>query len=325
MPALGPFMMVRLGILGVALGCVAFAADATYPEIPEDRVEITELKVSETSYAAVRKPPGNGPFPAIVFLHGGLGRSSMAALRRNAVQSPTQARFLAWGYVCANATRRQIRHDPQDRGVVEDTLSLVRALKDLHYVDAESVALYGGSGGGTLALEVASVSDGLAAIVAGEPATIIYMGMFTRDHIVFDANGDPTGDRRWDVMNAEPAAMYDDRIRQRTHEKLAGLSAPTLILHGDVHALKAFNLGLFVPEMEALGKPVTVRTYSGEPHGFYWGRGRDPGKALQASRDADEFLRRHLRAQPQPIDPSWIRHVRVEPARRSNGEQGGSR
>ena len=311
-------MVGKYGILGLALGCLAFAGDTSFPLIPEDRIPATDLTVSDTAYAAIRKPPGSGPFPAIVFMHGGLGQSPMAALRRNSVEQPTQARFLAWGYVTATATRRAIRHDPQDRGVVEDTLAVVRAVRDLPYVDGDSVALYGGSGGGTLALEVASVTNDLAAIVAGEPATIIYMGLFTKDHIVFDEDGKPTGDRRWDVMNADPKALYGDDIRRLTRKKLSGLATPTLILHGDVHALKAFNLGLFVPEMRALNKPVTVKTYSGEPHGFYWGQGRDPAKAQQANRDADAFLRQQIRVQPRPIDPSWAELTEVKPARQAN-------
>ena len=118
-------------------------------------------------------------------------------------------------------------------------------------------------------------------------------------------------------MNADPKALYNDAIRERTRQKLSGLATPTLILHGDVHALKAFNLALFVPEMEALGKPVTANTYSGEPHGFYWGRGRDPAVAMKANRDADAFLRQHIRVQPRPIDASWAKPTKVEPMRQS--------
>lgn len=311
--------MIRcLPALCLAVSWLASAEEVVFPLIPEDRIPIVDLGVTETAYGAIRKPPGDGPFPAIVFLHGGLGQSSMANLRASWVRQPTQARFLAWGYVTVTATRRSIRHDPQDPAVVKDTLDVVRAVQELPYVDAESVALYGGSGGGTLALEAASASDALAAIVAGEPATIIYMGMFTKDHIVFGDDGKPTGDRRWDVMNADAKALYTDSIRQRTRKKLASLSTPTLILHGDVHALQDFNLGVFVPEMEALGKPVTVRTYPGEPHGFYWGRGHDPAKALEANEDAHAFLQKHIRVQPSPVPESWSRAVRVEPARPAN-------
>ncbi len=191
-------------------------------------------------------------------------------------------------------------------------------MKRLPYVDSESVALYGGSGGGTLSLDVASVSDELAAIVAGEPATIIYMGMFTKEHVVLDENGQPTGDRRWDVMNADAKALYTPEIRKRTRNKLAGLSIATLILHGDQHVIKNFNFGVFIPEMEAMGAPVTVNKYPGEPHGFYWGQGRNPELALKANRDADAFLRKHIRVKPQPVDESWAEPTVVKPMTRAN-------
>lgn len=311
-------MSRRLAVL-VALGALCAGAEGvTFPMIPEGKIPVVDLRVTETAYAAIRKPPGEGPFPAVIFLHGGLGQSSMGNLRANSLRMPTQARFLNWGYVTVNATRRAIRHDPQHPGVVEDTLALVRSVRELPYVGSESVCLYGGSGGGTLALEVASVSDELAAIVAGEPATIIYMGMFTKDHIVFGKGAEPTGDRRWDVMNSKPEELYTAAIRERTREKLSGLATPTLILHGDVHALRAFNLGLFVPEMEALGKPVSVETYAGEPHGFYWGQGRDPRVALRANEDAHAFLKRHVQVQPSTLEVSWSTAVDVEPMRRAN-------
>lgn len=300
-------------------GASCSAADpgaATFPLIPEEKIPIVELRVSDTSYAAVRKPPGDDPLPAVIFLHGGLGQSSLKNLRVNAVRQPTQARFLAWGYVTVNATRRANRHDPGDRGVVEDVLGLLAAVRKLPYVDAESVFLYGGSGGGTLALEVASVSNDVTAVVAGEPATIIYMGMFTREHIVLDANGKPTKDRRWDVMNADAKQLYTPELREHTRRKLEGLDCPVLILHGDVHALKKFNLGVFIPEMRALGKSVVVRTYPGEPHGFYWGKGRDPAQAERANREAERFLREHGRASAKPISGDMAQPVKVEPMKR---------
>ena len=315
-------MLIRLAVLALGLACFAGAADVSFPFISEDRIPIEEIKLTETAYGAIRKPPGEGPFPAIVFLHGGVGQSSMANLRQAVAQQPTQGRFLAWGYVAVAATRRAIRHDPQERGVVEDTLELVRRVRELPFVDAESVSLYGGSGGGTLALEVASVSDDLAAIVAGEPATIIYMGMFSRDHIIFDDDGKPTGDRRWDVMNQDAKSLYTNQVRDFTRQKLSALATPTLILHGDQHELKRFNLEVFVPEMRALGKPVVVNVYPGEPHGFYWGQGRDPAQALKANQDADAFLRKHLRIQPRPVDASWTTPRKVEPMRTRSADRG---
>ena len=306
-------MIMRVAVVALAFGCLVSGAEVSFPFIPEDRIPIKEITLTKTSYGAMRKPPGDGPFPAVLFLHGGLGQTSIANLRRNALRQPTQSRFLAWGYVTVAATRRAIRHDPQDRGVVADTLELVRAVRELPFVDAESVALYGGSGGGTLALEVASVSDELAAIVVGEPATIIYMGMFTRDHIILDDEGRPTGDRRWDVMNQDAKALYTKEVREITRRKLSGIATPVLVLHGDQHALKEFNFGVFIPEMEALGKPVTLKMYPGEPHGFYWGQGLDPTQALRANEDADAFLRNHIHVLPGPVNASLITPIEVQP------------
>ena len=185
-------------------------------------------------------------------------------------------------------------------------------------VDPNSIALYGGSGGGTLALEVASVSDELAAIVAGEPATIIYMGMFTKEHVVLDANGRPTGDRRWDVMNADPHELYTPEIQRHTRHKLEGLSTPTLILHGDQHHLKKFNFEVFVPEMVALQKPVTLMKFPGEFHGFYWGQGRIPPLAERANIRANEWLQEHLPTKPTPVTEDWTEAVVVKALSRPN-------
>ena len=189
---------------------------------------------------------------------------------------------------------------------------LVEKIRALPEVDADSVVLYGGSGGGTLALEVASVSDKVAAIAAGEPATIIYMGMFNKDHVVRDASGKITGDRRWDVMNANPRELYTDELKQRTRKKMQGITRPVLILHGDKHLLKHFNLDLFIPELKALGKRVVVEIYPGEDHGFYWGRGNNPMMPLKANRDADAFFKKYITVSPRPIDE---KHVTMVPVR----------
>jgi dienelactone hydrolase len=279
---------------------------------------VEELRVSEHAFAAVRTPPGKGPFPAIIFLHGGLGHSDMNGLRRNALTQPTSSRFLAWGYVTVNATRRANADDPGSRGVILDTLGIVEAVRKLPKVDPSSIVLYGGSGGGTLAFEVAGETD-LAAIVAGEPATIIYMGMFTKEHVDFGPDGKPTGDRRSDVMNADPQALYTAALRERTRAKLKKLRCPALVLHGDQHQLKGFNFGVFIPEARAMGKSVQAYLYPGEPHGFYWGQGHDPAVAAKAVQDAEAFIRKHIRTAPQPIEESQLKMVEVT-SQRSAGQ-----
>ena len=151
----------------------------------------------------------------------------------------------------------------------------------------------------------------MAAIAAGEPATIIYMGMFNKTHVVRDKNGKVKGDRRWDVMNADPRELYTDELKAYTRQKMQGITCPVLILHGDQHALKKFNFDVFVPELEALGKTVILEKYPGENHGFYWGRSKNPVMPLKANRDADAFFRKSIKIQPQSIDEKHIKLVPV--------------
>lgn len=195
-------------------------SEVTVPLVSADVSPIEELRVNDNAYAVIRKPPGDGPFPVVVLLHGGLRHASWARLTRNAMEQPTSARFLAWGYMTVNATRRSTKHDPEDRGVIDDTLAVLEAVKHRSDVDPESIVLDGGSGGGTLALEVARKTE-LAAVVAGEPATIIFMSMFTKDTVDFDRDGNPTGDRRWDLMSRDPHELYTYARAPRAHTEEA--------------------------------------------------------------------------------------------------------
>jgi dienelactone hydrolase len=286
----------------------------TVPIVSLDASPLEELHFNDTSYAVIRKPPGNGPFPAVIILHGGLAQASMPQLKRIASEQPTATRFLAWGYLTVNATRRSIRRDPQDRGVLEDTLPIIEAIKLRADVDPQSVVLYGGSGGGTLALEMARKVN-LSAVVAWEPATIMFMGMFTKEHVDTDASGKVTGDRRWDVMNLDPETLYTPAVKQHTRDKIAEIRCPVLILHGDQHPLVKFNLRIFVPELLAMGKTVMVVQYPGEEHGFYWGRSQKPEVALKANRDADAFIRSQIATPPRAIADSFITHHVAEPTK----------
>ncbi len=61
----------------------------TYPLISEETIRVEELRVDENAFAAVRRPPSQGRLPAVIFLHGGLGHSTMDGLRQNSVRQPT--------------------------------------------------------------------------------------------------------------------------------------------------------------------------------------------------------------------------------------------
>ena len=252
--------------------------------------------------AVIRQPPGKGPFPAVVFLHGGLNQQDVKALTQAALNQPTQARFLAAGYVTVNATFRSRREDPQTRNALVDCLAVIAYVKKMPAVDPKSVVVFGGSGGGSLALELAGETE-LCAVAAGEPATVLFTGMMTKE----------TGgrDKLGPVMD-DPKRFYTPELQKFTREKVRKISCPVLIVHGDQHAINKINHEIIIPELKEAGKKPEVILYPGQPHGFYYGRNGMPEAGQKCFDDCNAFFKRHLPTKPTPLDEALIKHVPVE-------------
>jgi len=253
----------------------------------------------------LRKPPGDGPFPAIVLIHSGLSRLPTERIREYAL-STHPSRFLEAGYVIAAITYRSRDIDPiaQTPLTVQDAVAAVDYLKGLPYVDPGSVLVRGTSGGGDLTLEVAAATE-VAAIVPEEPASGLMAGVFNADAMAALSAG-----AEQDFVQLY-RAQGDGRVLP---EKIARISSPVLIIQGDgPSALNRFNAEVLIPALRAAGTSLEVMTYPGEPHGFSFNsRTPRPAVALKAFQDIDAFIRRYVETQPKAIDPSLVRHVSVE-------------
>ena len=272
--------------------------------------------VAEDDYAGVgvlRKPPGSGPFPAIVTIHAGLqARPGIAS--GLSLNFATQSRFLAAGYVVAAITYRSRDIDPQSKLPVADSIAAVRYLQQLPYVDPKSVVVYGTSGGGDLALEVAAATD-VAAAVAEEPATTLFTGIWNksvpRAGATYNAN-----DTRYIVD--DPTRFYTREFQELTRAKLSRIHCAILIVQGDAELragfpINRFNALVFVPELRRAGKDVEVITYPGQGHGFAFQGDGDPAAMQKAFTDMDAFFRRHLSTKPTPVHPSLITYRPANP------------
>jgi len=273
--------------------------------IPESECPVRVIAAAAADGRQVRawwrKPHGDGPHPAIVFIHGGLTEFPEAALRRHLTANPVITRFLAAGYAVVMATFRTYEQDVQSRGPIDDVRAVVRTATGLPGVDPRRIALYGGSGGGSIALELGGDPE-VRAIVAGEPATVLYTGMLT------------TGEYspRLEIM-ANPERFFTPEFRERTRAKLATLRAPVLILHGDRHDLRKLNGPIIVPLMKEAGVRVEYREYPGYGHGFYfgggddrWGKGADECVVEDVVRDVRRFLDQALPSDDRHADPSKV-------------------
>ena len=208
---------------------------------------------------AYRVPEADRPLPAVVFIHGSLGTRRIRELSENARANPTQTRFLAAGYVTVAATFRTYGNEPLSRGPVLDLIAITQAVQELPEVDAESVVVFGTSGGGHIALELAGSEEvSFPAVVLGEPASILFTGLMTSISVREKAMKDFR-------------ILYTDKHRKETEAKIDAISCPLLVHHGDQHPLRKINFDLLFPAMEAAGKTLEIKLYPGEDHGFYWG------------------------------------------------------
>jgi dienelactone hydrolase len=179
----------------------------------------------------------------------------------------------------------------------DDVVAVVDYLKRQPFVDAASVGIFACSSGGDLALAVASVEP-VAAIVAEEPASPMFMGVLTNELAASPEN--------LPAIAADPLRFYTSEARIVARDRIDGIQSPILILQGDMPIPQALDVNRFnelvlVPELRAAGKSVDVVTYPEGYHCFVYRSVNANDLALRAIQDADEFLRRYLRVDPKPF------------------------
>lgn len=257
--------------------------------------------------AVLQTPPGDGPFPTVVALHGGSGGLGVPWLvefareRRYALD-----RLLDAGYaVCVTEGRMEVE-DAYGMDPVESTTPPVPAVLDHQdvvatyeslqgdpSVDADRVGFVGVSHGGELGMKILSeIEDPPAALVALEPGVIEYLGLRydgerTYENLQFRDSLDDS------VIDVDAATERIERVDD---------DVPILVGGRDDDHLQ----GLFRKLHELLdraGKDVTWRSWDHPEHAYQWGPRRtsdggpdDVDEVTAATVDAVvEFLNEHVR------------------------------
>jgi dipeptidyl aminopeptidase/acylaminoacyl peptidase len=212
---------------------------------------------------AIRKPKGDGPFPAIVIFHGapgGRGMEQLVGWSLGATGGPVWERFLQEGFVVAVADYRggdmnatSVPSTSAQPTAIDDGVSVVEHVRSLPYVDRARVTLYGVSLGGNLVLHVISKLPDIKAAILGAPAPIWFMGMER-----------PSGPRTPDMY---ASIKPDPAIVRRNIEPIR---TPVLILVGTDDFLLPLNERLHAALAEA-GKEVRMEVYEGGYHDFVLG------------------------------------------------------
>jgi dienelactone hydrolase len=315
---------------GVATRFADAQAEVTRPIVSEIDCPLEMIRpVATDGYqglAVLRKPPGNGPFPAVVCLHEGMTTEPLARLQAFARDAANPSRFLAAGYVIVVPTYRSRDVDPQSGVSLADSVATVEHTRRLPYVDPDSIVVFGCSGGGDLALEVAARTK-ICAVVPEEPAIMLMSGMF-------NAASPKRGERFVPAdsffLFDNPKQYYTPEFQKILRDKIARIDCPIFLVLGEWRFALAgrtvdpatLMTDILIPELRAAGKALTVATYPEQLHCFCLLSGLQPAgrlvppmswpqAALQAFRDIDQFCRRYLRTEPQTIGPAAVTHVEV--------------
>ena len=212
--------------------------------------------------AAIRKPKGDGPFPAIVFFHGapgGRGMEQLVGWSRGETGGPVWERFLREGFVTVVADYRggdfnamNVPSTGASATAVDDGLAVIEHVKSLPFVDASRISLYGVSLGGNLVMFLASKVKTLHAVVAGAPAPIWFLGM---------QRGTGGNRPELEAPKADPAVV---------EANAAPIQAPILILVGTEDRLQAMDTVLH-DALKQAGKAVRMDVYEHGYHDFVLG------------------------------------------------------
>jgi len=263
------------------VACPALAAAEVYKHagspdpVPHDKyvrvvseadspVQQVYVKSKDGAYvaAAIRKPKGDGPFPAIVFFHGapgGRGMEQLVGWSRGEHGGPVWERFLREGFVTVVGDYRggdwnamNVPSTGSSATAIDDGLAVIDHVKKLPYVDASRVSLYGVSLGGNLVLFLASKVPTLHAVVAGAPAPIWFLGM---------KRGAGASRPELEAPKADPAVV---------EANVAPIQTPILILVGTEDRLLAMDTVLH-DALKQAGKAVRMDVYEHGYHDFVLG------------------------------------------------------
>jgi dipeptidyl aminopeptidase/acylaminoacyl peptidase len=230
--------------------------------------------------AYIRKPAGDGPFPAIVMLHGGrYGKEATVGLGRS-VRSPV-ADFVKQSWAVYS-----IDYRPSDKMLlpieIEDSVLAVKALRDMPFIDRGRIGLMGGSHGANVSSRLVSRVDAAGAVLCA-PAALdlievkkaVTAGKEPVVQILKRMIADTEKERSamLEEVGQNPAKFgHSSAITE-----VAGARCPLLIINGrnDDNSPPSV-IATYVAKLRSAGKRVETYEPDNGPHGFYFGRPEIP-------------------------------------------------
>jgi enterochelin esterase-like enzyme/dienelactone hydrolase len=251
--------------------------------------------------AYIRRPAGDGPFPAVVMLHGGRYRKGASAGMGRSTQAPV-ADFLQAGWVVYATDYR-----PNDKVSIEpietdDTIEALKAVRALPYVDARRVGLWGASHGANVTSRVVSRADLSGAILCA-PAAMdlieVKQAIGRGEPVVAILKKLIADMEKKHGASAEEIAKDPGRYGYSSAmTETAQLRCPLLVINArDDDNSPPSIIERYVQKLRAAGKRVETYLPETGGHGFYVGRSQER-EYREATQRSVAFFRECFQAGP---------------------------
>jgi acetyl esterase/lipase len=266
---------MRLAVFLLTTVALAQPPKPLPPSVPDGvalEFDVEYSRVGERMAMDIFRPKGEGPYPAVVAIHGGGFRAgSRAGYHRLCIELAQK------GFVAATVSYRLApRH--QFPAAVEDVKAAVRFLRanaQKYRLDPDHIGATGGSAGGHLALMLGLTGHSTAFDGTGPhreqssqvQAVVNFYGPtdFTKSY-----------DASVDAKDVLPQWIGNDLAHNRRQHLVASplyyvspLAAPILTVHGTKDNYVAYEQGRWLDErMKAAGAVHELETIEGAGHGF---------------------------------------------------------
>jgi acetyl esterase/lipase len=250
-----------------ALGCFVSCAAIATSQSPNVRKDISYVTGTHAQSGDLYEPAGSGPFPAILYIHGGSWRSG----------NKGDFRKLATDLAAKGYAGFSIDYDLEPKSYplswqqAEAAVRFLRNHAAEYHIDPMRIAVVGTSAGGEIAALLALDPEGPA-----HPSPDITNNSATSDKVeaavmlnsVYDLTGHYGVIKRY--LGGDCADVHEACLESSPMEHIHPGAPPFFVGHGTSdHTVPFASAELFTKDMKAAGNAVTFFKADGGPHMYF--------------------------------------------------------
>jgi acetyl esterase/lipase len=219
-------------------------------------------------------PPGEGPFPLIVWIHGGAWKGG----NKEQQGADLAARWLPEGFAIASLNYRFV-WDAQFPGMFQDCVDAVAYLREHaaeHHLNPSKVGVMGASAGAHIAGVTANATGSKAYHNNRNPvqAAVLLCGFYDMTRATGQWKpGGMIDNPRDDFTNLYANRAYDEQIAKDMSPVylINDSTPPTLLVHGDrdFNTAPMVQTQMFYDALQKAGKPVELMTCPEYDHNLW--------------------------------------------------------